>query len=58
MAFTTITAALVGDLLILPALLAQFPGSENSIEGTAMQDELNREPASDTSLDTKTEDSQ
>ena len=33
MAFTTIAAALVGDLLILPALLAQFPGNENSDEG-------------------------
>lgn len=32
MAFTTIAAALVGDLLILPALLAQFPGDSENAE--------------------------
>jgi len=29
MAFTTIAAALVGDLILLPALLVQFPGKDS-----------------------------
>ena len=53
MAFTTIAAALVGDLLILPALLAQFPGGdENSDEAT-----FDEETSSETSLESMAEDS-
>jgi predicted RND superfamily exporter protein len=52
MAFTTIAAALVGDLLILPALLAQFPGGdENSDEAP-----FDEETSSETSLESMAED--
>lgn len=59
MAFTTIAAALVGDLLILPALLAQFPGgNENSGDTRGNGGELDREmSSSETSRGTLADDS-